>query len=128
MIWVTLYGLPVLSKECEETNGRYALYQTFVYFMKEVLKRERTRRVKERTAHVKNGCDEPVEKDDGEANVGRSPPWNRKRRAIVGDLTPVKGEDTHGQAVGDAKQLIDLDIVGSHPADPREARQGSEEI
>jgi hypothetical protein len=93
----------VLSKECEETKGRYALYQTFVYFMKEVLKRERTPGVKEGAAHIKNGRNKPVEKDDADANVGPSPPWKRKRRAVVGDLTPVKGEDTHGQAVGDAK-------------------------
>jgi hypothetical protein len=78
--------------------------------------------------HVKNGCDEPVEKDNGQTNVGRSPPRDGKRRAIVGDLTPVEGEDAHGQAVGDTEQLVDLCIVGSHPAYPGEARESGEDI
>ena len=60
--------------------------------------------VKERTSHIKNRRDEPVEKDDSEANICRSPPRGGKRRAVEGsDLTPVKGEDAHGHAVGDAK-------------------------
>ena len=81
-----------------------------------------------RTTHVKNGGDEPVEKDNGETNVGCSPPRDGKRRAIVGDLTPVKCEDTHRQTVGDTKQLVDFSIVGSKPADPGEAREGGKEI
>ena len=60
--------------------------------------------VNKRTSHIKNRSDEPVEKEDGEANVCRSPPRAGKRRAIEGnDLTPVKGEDAHGHAVSDAK-------------------------
>jgi hypothetical protein len=30
--------------------------------------------------------------------------------------------------MGDAKKLVDLGIVGSHPTDPREARESGEEI
>jgi hypothetical protein len=43
-------------------------------------------------------------------------------------LAPVKGEYTHGHAMGDTKQVIDLGIVGSYPADPGEAGKSGEEI
>jgi len=85
-------------------------------------------RGKARKAHVKNGSEEPVEKDNGESNVGCSPPRDGKRRASVGNLTPVKGEDTHGHAVIDAEQLVDFDVVGSYPADPGKTRESGEEI
>ena len=81
-----------------------------------------------RRPHVKNDGDEPVEKDECEANVCCGPPWGGKRRKIVGDLAPVKGEDTHGHTMRNPKQLVDLNIVGSHPADPGEGRESSEEI
>jgi hypothetical protein len=74
-----------------------------------------------RRPHIKNDSDEPVEKDGCEANVGSDPPRNGKRRHIAGDLAPVEGEDTHGHAMCNPKQLVDLKIVGSYPADPREA-------
>ena len=32
MILETLYVAPVLSKECEDIKGRYAVYQTFEYY------------------------------------------------------------------------------------------------
>ena len=78
--------------------------------------------------HVENGGDDPVENDDGEANVSCDPPRSGKRRTGVGDLAPVECEDTHGHAVCDAEQLIDHTIVGSHPAYPGEARESGEEI
>ena len=78
--------------------------------------------------HVDNGGDDPVENDDGEANVSCDPPRSGKRRTGVGDLTPVECENTHGHAVCDAEQLIDHTIVGSHPAYPGEARESGEEI
>ena len=81
-----------------------------------------------RKTHVKNGSEEPVEKDNGDSNVGCSPPRDGKRRASVGYLTPVKGEDTHSHPVSDAEQMVDFDIVWSHPADPGEARKSGEEI
>jgi len=43
-------------------------------------------------------------------------------------LTPVKGEDTHANAVSDTEQLVDFDIVGSYPADPGKTRESGEEI
>ena len=64
---------------------------------------ERKNGVKKRISHIKNRNDEPVEKEDGKTNVCRSPPRGGKRRANVGYLTPVKGEDAHGHAVSDAK-------------------------
>ena len=89
----------------------------------------RTReRDKARKTHVKNGSEEPVEQDNGDSNVGCSPPRDGKRRANVGYLTPVKGEDTHGHAVSDAEHLVDFDIFGSHPADPGEGRKSGKEI
>jgi len=78
--------------------------------------------------HIKNDSDEPVEKDDCEANVGCDPPRKDKRRCHIGNLAPVKGEDTHGHAMRDPKQLVNLNIVGSYPADPGEARESGEEI
>ncbi len=89
--------------------------------------RKRERR-KTRTPHVKNGSDDPVENDDGDANVSSGPPWNSKGRTVVRDLTPVECEDTHGHAVCDTEQLIDHTIVGGHPADPGEARERCEEV
>src|SRR6266850_8225861 len=81
-----------------------------------------------RRPHVKNDSDEPVEKNDCEANVSCYPPRGGKRRYKVGDLAPVKGEDTHGHTMHNPKQLVDLNIVVSYPADPGEARESGEEI
>jgi hypothetical protein len=81
-----------------------------------------------RRPHVKNDGYEPVEKNDCEANVGCDPPRGGKRRYKIGDLAPVESEDTHGHAVRNPKQLVNLNIVGSYPADPGEARESSEEI
>ena len=81
-----------------------------------------------RRPHVENDGDKPVEKDEWEANVGCDPPRDGKRRYAIGDLAPVEGEDTHGHALPNPKQLVNLDIVGSNPADPGEARESSEEI
>jgi len=72
-----------------------------------------------------NGSDDPVEKDDGEANVSCSPPQDEM---VVRDLTPVGCEDTHGHAVCDAEQLIDHTVVGGYPTDPGEARERCKEI
>jgi hypothetical protein len=85
--------------------------------------------VKNRTSHIKNRSDDPVEKEDAEADVCRSPPRVDKRRAGKGsDLTPVEGEDAHGHAVSDTEQLVDFHIVGSYPADPGKTRESGEEI
>ena len=78
--------------------------------------------------HVENGSDDPVENDDGEANVSCGPPRADKRRIFEGDLTPVKCEDTHGHAVCDSEQLINNTIVGSYPAYPGEARESGKKI
>ena len=90
--------------------------------------RKPRREQKKRMPHVENGSDDPVENDDGEANVGCDPPRNGKRRTVVGDLTPVKCEDTHGHAVCDSEQLINNTIVGGYPADPGEVRESGKKI
>ena len=74
-----------------------------------------------RRSHIENGNKEPVEKCDGDANIGRSPPRGDKRGAIVGDLTPVEGENAHRQTMADPKELVNLDIVWGYPANPRKA-------
>ena len=79
-------------------------------------------------SYVENGDEEPVEKCDTDALVGRSPPRNGKGGAGEGDLTPIKGGDTHGQTMGDSKELVDLGIVWSYPANPRKARESGKEI
>ena len=79
-------------------------------------------------SHVENGNEEPVEKCDTEARVGRSPPRGYQRGAVERNLTPVEGENTHGQSMADPKELVHLGIVWSHPANPRKARESSEEI
>ena len=71
--------------------------------------------------HVKNRDEEPVEEDDGDADVSSRPPWDGKRRTVVGDLTPVQGDDTHRQAMDNTKHLVDLGVVGRDPTGPREA-------
>ena len=85
-------------------------------------------RGKKGSSHIENGSEEPVEKCDGAANIGRSPPRDRKRGAVERDLAPVEGENAHGKTMCDAKELVDLDIVWSYPANPRKARESSEEI
>ena len=72
--------------------------------------------------HVENGDEEPVEEDDSGTDVSSSPPRDRKRRIVVGNLTPVKGDNTHRQTVDNTEQLVDLGIIRRYPADPREAR------
>ena len=79
-------------------------------------------------SYIENGNEEPVEKCDSEACVGRSPPRGVKRVAGEGDLTPVEGEHTHGQTMADAKELVDLGIVWSYPASPRKGRESGEKI
>ena len=79
-------------------------------------------------SHVENGNEEPVEKYDNEARVGRSPPRHYQRGAVEGNLTPVEGEDTHGQTMANPKELVDLGIVRRYPANPRKARESGEEI
>jgi len=81
-----------------------------------------------KVSHVENGYEEPVEKDDSDPDVGCGPPRDGKGRSDEGDLTPVEGEDTHGQAMDDAKELVDGRIVGCYPANPREVRESGEEI
>ena len=79
--------------------------------------------------YIKNWDKEPSKKDDSDTNVGSRPPRGGKRRATEGsDLTPVKGQDAHGHAVGDTEHLIDLDVVGRDPTHPREAGQGREQV
>jgi len=79
-------------------------------------------------SHVENGDEEPVEKDDGDTDVGRGPPRDWKGRIVEGDLTPIEGEKTHGHAMVHAKQLVDGRIVGCYPAHPREVRECGEKI
>ena len=57
-----------------------------------------------------NGSDDPVEKDDGEANVSCSPPQDEM---VVRDLTPVGCEDTHGHVVSCMTPNNDHTIVGA---------------
>ena len=85
-------------------------------------------RGKTRWSHVENGNEEPVEKCDSEACVGCSPPRDEKGSAVVGYLTPVEGENTHGQTMVDPEELVDLGIVWSDPTNPRKARESGEEI
>ena len=77
--------------------------------------------------HVNNGSDDPVENDNGETHVSCCPPREEKR-SVEGNLTPVECENTHGQSVCDAEQLIDHTIVGSYPADPGKAGESGKEI
>ena len=98
-----------------------------MYCHETVRKPEREKN-KTRLPQVKNGCENPVENDDGEAKIGWGPPRPDKKRTVEGNLTPVECEDTHGQAVCDAEQLINHTIVGSDPAHPGEVRESDKEI
>ena len=69
-----------------------------------------------------------MEKCDGDANIDRSPPRCGERGVEHDDLTPIEGENTHGQTILDTKELVDLDIAWSYPANPRKARESGEEI
>ena len=75
-------------------------------------------RKKTRLSYIENGNEEPVEKYNGGANIGRSPKRDGKRGAGIGDLTPVEGENSHGKTMDNPKELVDFDIVWSHPANP----------
>ena len=91
-------------------------------------KGKKTRKAKAIPSYIENGNEEPVEKCDSEARVGRSPPRAVKRVAGEGDLTPVKGGHTHGQTMADPEELVDLGVVWSYPASPRKARESGEKI
>ena len=97
-----------------------------MYFNTMVRKPQQER--KKGTPHVENGSDDPVENDDGEANVSCGPPRNVKRRNFVSNLAPVKCEDTHGHAVCNSEQLINHTIVGGYPADPGEAGESGKKV
>jgi hypothetical protein len=99
-----------------------------VYYKSRCLEKEKTRKAKAMPSHVKNGNEEPVEKCDIEAHVGRSPPRGGKGGLEICDLTPVEGENTHGQTMADPEELVDLGIVWSYPANPRKTRESGEEI
>ena len=72
-------------------------------------------------SYIENGNDEPVKKCDSEAPVGRCPPRGDKWGARESYLTPVERENAHGQTMVDPKELVDLGIVWSYPANPRKA-------
>jgi hypothetical protein len=109
-------------RECKRCTERWCTAITDTQINK---KRERS---KTRRSHIENGNEEPVEKCDGDAKVGRSPPRSENRGEDEGDLTPVEGENTHGQTMADPKELVDLGVVWSYPANPRKARESGEEI
>ena len=74
---VTLYALPVLSKERSETIGRYAVNQVFVYYAsgsKSDLKWGAM------ITYVDDRCDEPVEDDNSHSDVCRCPPGYREAK------------------------------------------------
>jgi hypothetical protein len=79
-------------------------------------------------SHVENGDNEPVENDDGDADVGCGPPRDGKGRSDVGDLTPIEGEEAHRHSMVYAKQLVYRRVVGGYPTNPREVGESGEEI
>ena len=89
---------------------------------------QKARTQRNKVSHVENGDKEPVEKHDSDTDVGCDPPRDGKGRSDVGDLTPIEGEETHGHAMGHAKQLVDSRIIGCYPAHPREVRECGEKI
>jgi hypothetical protein len=100
-----------------------------VYCKANVQKGEKkTRKAKENPSYIENWNEEPVEKCDNDARVGRNPPRGGERVAGEGDLTPVEGEYTHGQTMAHPEELVDLDIVWSYPASPRKVRESGEKI
>ena len=73
----------------------------------------------EMRTNIEDRDKEPVEEDDGDANVGSGPPWVSKWGASKsGNYTPVKTYEAHTQAVSDSEDLVDFGIVGGDPADP----------
>jgi hypothetical protein len=92
----------------------------------QIIKKRKRRET--RWPHIENGNEEPVEKCDGDANISRSPPRDGKRGAVVRNLTPVESENTHGKTMGNPEELVDLGIVWDNPANPRKARESTEEI
>ena len=72
-------------------------------------------------SHIEDGNEEPIEKCDGDAGIGRGPPRGAKGGAEERDLTPVEGENTHGQTMANPKELVDRGIVWSYPANPGKA-------
>lgn len=83
-----------------------------VYCENRCLDKQETRKKETRWSHIENGNEEPVEKCDGDANVGRSPPRGGKRGAVVRDLTPVEGENTHGKTMGNPKGVTGAVAAG----------------
>lgn len=58
-------------------------------------------------AVVQNRANDPVKDDEPGHGVGLRPPRNHEWRSDIKDLHPIKGEYTHAEAGGDAKQLVD---------------------
>jgi hypothetical protein len=77
---------------------------------------------------MKDWCKEPEEEDETNENVGFSPPWSRKGRPDICNLSPIKCDQAHTHSVDVTKHLVDRDIVWSNPAHPGEVTECLEQI
>lgn len=60
---------------------------------------------------VQDGAQYPVEQHKANHDMDFCPPRGHERRASVGNLGPVKCEETHAEAGIDTKELIEDDII-----------------
>jgi hypothetical protein len=78
--------------------------------------------------YVERGGNHPEKENEANADVELSPPGSGERRHDVSDLSPIESDKSHSEALEDAEHLVDLDIVGGDPADPREVGEGGEDV
>lgn len=72
--------------------------------------------------------EEPEKEHEARRDVCFSPPGRGERRTDVRDLKPVEGDERHTKATGVTEELVNLDVVWHNPADPREDREGLEDV
>jgi len=76
---------------------------------------------------IEDGNHNPVEDNESSEDVNLSPPWDHKRASDPRNLRPIKRHDTHSQTAIYPKELIDRDIPGEDPANPRKYRERREQ-
>ena len=120
---VTLYGLPNRSYGTLAEMGKCASCHVCETVSKVQIDIETTN-----VGVVQYWGEDPIEEHEADEDVHFGPPGHNERTWNPGDLGPVKGDDTHAQSAGNAKELVDGYIVGEYPAHKRKDGERLEEV
>lgn len=72
--------------------------------------------------------EDPEEDNETSNDICLRPPWGSKWTENVGDLRPIKGDETHSQTALITKHLVYDDVVWDDPAYPGEVAESLEKI